>query len=915
MTLRFGERWATFGATATGFLVLVAHALLETARDALFLAHVPAERLPWVYLVLAFAGLSVSEATVRSGARLDARRLLIVTQAIAAGGTLALTALVDPSTVVSYYVLYIWVGVASMSVLVRYWQHVSGCFTATRAKRLFPVIGAGSIAGALVGYALAEVLARSVGVRASIPVAAAFFAASMLGPIVFFARAREGAKRAEKDEEPSIGAGVVSKLRLIASDDYLRRLATILVVASMTVTLADFVFKSVVAREVAAGDMGSFFARTYFSFNVASLLILLLVVNPVLRRIGVPATLVVLPAALLAGTIGVIATGGLAAAVALKAADGALRWSTHKTVIELLYVPLPRMVRDAVKGVLDVVAHRIGQVAASLLLLVLLAATDSVLVAALCVGALAAVWIAISVTLREQYLDLFRATLARGPDYSALDFPDLDVSSLETLVAALNSPVDGKVVAALDLLEQKGRAHLVPALVLYHPSPLVVVRALDLFARARRKDVLPLLARVAEHQDAEVRAAALRTSTALRPDEALLRAALEHYCPVVNVTAIVGLTVGGWVSVERGVEDLLRHAETDSQYVLPMIARAIRYQPWVAFAPVLERLARDPDPETRKQAVLAMQAANDARFIPTLLAALGERALREDAREALVALGKPALVALDTALADHATPSALRVHIPQTIARFASQSAADVLARHLVAEWSGVVRYKVLRGLGRMCANDPPPRLDARALDEVIARMLEAMFRRLHWQATLAAGAEERPERRTPGHELLVQLLRDKEGLAVERLFRVLGLRYRGEAWADVYDGITSEDPIVKSSGVELLESAIPADLGRAVVALITEESLEARLDAGGAFYVPEPLTYDELIERLGAERGETLRLIARYHAVEIGLRRGPADLLVPVADEGAWVGPLRELAERMQRTMPGVTREAVEHG
>lgn len=214
-----------------------------------------------------------------------------------------------------------------------------------------------------------------------------------------------------------------------------------------------------------------------------------------------------------------------------------------------------------------------------------------------------------------------------------------------------------------------------------------------------------------------------------------------------------------------------------------------------------------------------------------------------------------------------------------------------------------------------MVANDPTLRLDASALDEVIARMLEAMFRRAHWQATLAAGADERPERRTPGHELLMQLLRDKEALAVERLFRVLGLRYRGEDWNDVYDGVTSEDPIARSSGVELLESAIPTDLGRAVVALITEERPEARLDAGRAFYVPEPLTYDELIERLGAEPGETLRLIARYHAAEIGLRRGAADRLVPAVDEGAWVGPLRELAERMQRTLPGAAHEVVEHG
>src|SRR5262245_62001095 len=146
MAVRRGERWATVAATATGFLVLVAHALLETARDALFLSNISSSRLPWMYLGLAFLCLSVSEIAVRSGKRLDARRLLIASQVIATAGTLAVAVLVSTDLPSAYYALYLWVGVASMSVLVRYWQHLSGNFTVTEAKRLFPLIGTGSVA-------------------------------------------------------------------------------------------------------------------------------------------------------------------------------------------------------------------------------------------------------------------------------------------------------------------------------------------------------------------------------------------------------------------------------------------------------------------------------------------------------------------------------------------------------------------------------------------------------------------------------------------------------------------------------------------------------------------------------------------------------------------------------------------------
>src|SRR5262245_39271098 len=267
MVTRQEERWATAGATATGFLVLVAHSLLETARDALFLSNVPVARLPWMYLVLAFLAVGVSEAAARSGRRLVVRRLLIASQVIAAAGTLAVAVLIVTSAAIAYYVLYLWVGIASMSVLVRYWQHLSGAFTVTQAKRRFPLIGAGGVAGALVGYALADLMARTVGMTAALPVAAGFFALSMLGPILFFS-----SDRGDGDEgELMLRAGVAESVRAVLSHAYLRRVATIIVIASATLTLSDYVFKSIVVHEVDAGALGSFFARVYFAFNGVSL--------------------------------------------------------------------------------------------------------------------------------------------------------------------------------------------------------------------------------------------------------------------------------------------------------------------------------------------------------------------------------------------------------------------------------------------------------------------------------------------------------------------------------------------------------------------------------------------------------------------------------------------------------------------
>ena len=62
-----GERAAVVRAFLTLVSLMAGHALLETARDALFLQNLPVEHLPWVYLVIAaIAALSLALAASAS---------------------------------------------------------------------------------------------------------------------------------------------------------------------------------------------------------------------------------------------------------------------------------------------------------------------------------------------------------------------------------------------------------------------------------------------------------------------------------------------------------------------------------------------------------------------------------------------------------------------------------------------------------------------------------------------------------------------------------------------------------------------------------------------------------------------------------------------------------------------------------
>ena len=182
-----------------------------------------------------------------------------------------------------------------------------------------------------------------------------------------------------------------------------------------------------------------------------------------------------------------------------------------------------------------------------------------------------------------------------------LDFPDMDLASLETLLTHLNSGDDATVVAALDVFAEQNRVHLIPALILYHPSRQVVLRALELFALAGRQDFLAILGLLLQHADPEIRAAALRTrGWAFGPSQGLYVPFADDESPVVAATALVGLvSFGGGDAAQHARDTLHSCAESGSHDQRLALALAIRYSPGAAYTDLLLQLATATEVDIR----------------------------------------------------------------------------------------------------------------------------------------------------------------------------------------------------------------------------------------------------------------------------------------------------------------------------
>ncbi|MBA2543612.1 MAG: HEAT repeat domain-containing protein [Deltaproteobacteria bacterium] len=475
-------------------------------------------------------------------------------------------------------------------------------------------------------------------------------------------------------------------------------------------------------------------------------------------------------------------------------------------------------------------------------------------------------------SLRAPYLELFRSRL-QGRRFRADGQLGLDVASLETLVRALDSENDSDVLAALDVLDREGKWRLVPVLILYHPSDAVVERALELFTKAKRTKVVPVIDRLADHPSPRVRAATLAARSVLDPDTRplLMRLSFEE-APEVRATIMVNLIASGEIfgsEAKDRMDALLAHGSITTKIAL---AEAIARRAAPNFSDVLVSLIDTRDPKLKLAALRAIGRVKPTSCLPMLIDMLGHELTRPDAQRILVDYGLEGFRVLNAAVDDLSLSAACRVRLPQTIERFDPELASSVLLEWLTRERDGAVRYQIGRALERLVNRVPSLMLDATLLHRTIDATVSRAYRYLDRRVILTRGAQDKPAYKTPGHEVLVALLRDKEDNAIERLFGLIGLAYRSDDFTDIYRGLSSTRKEARATSLELIENILKEPLRRAVLGLVDDLPDADRLVAAGGYHTPLGLDYEGLLAHMLASTSESVQDLTVFHVGELRL-------------------------------------------
>lgn len=850
------------------FLVMVAHSILETARDALLLTKLGPDRLGWAYVAIAVVALVAVLIVRRFRGVREARGMLLVFLVLAAAGTLVLAFALTQSPWASF-VLYVWTGTIATLVVPAFWLVIERDVRIGDAKRVLATIAAGGGLGALAGSALASLLGHFLEARYLVDAGALGFALAALSvrllPAVSKPAALPVAERASEPEraEPR-------------GRRYAQLLVLLAVVSTVTLTIGDMMFKRLLGERLPASELATVFGATYTGLNVLALIIQLVVTPRLLDRVGVGSALAVLPVLVLATTLGFVLTGAAIAVFALKLADGGLRNSVHRVVSEILFVPMPRDEREKAKPLVEVFGQRGGQALAATIVLAVANDANATWSLALATTATVVLWLVVVATMRRAYVRRFRDKLDAAGIHREARLPMLDGASIEMLVETLASPDEREALAALDLLAQRGER--IPALVLYHPSDSVVRHALSLLEGELRPDVTRVLHQLTAHSDPQIRAAALAAASRTGVHHAQLLAALADPEPDVRAAAVVGLSLirrAKRAPLVRDVEAELAALRDGSTTERIALAHAIARQPGERFRGVLLQLASRREPRVIREVLRAWQLAPQLADVERLLKFLEDPHVRGDARRVFVAGGQRYFPRLLEALDDPRTSLGVRRHLPRTLSRFSTPQAAAALVARLVREPDGATEFKILRALGRMRADDPELAIDTEPVSMYARRSTEDAQR----YASLAAALASHPQPvTTPALELLRELLAEKRQHAIERVFRALGILFPRDDLRSVHDAMLGDHDEHRGAAREILEHVVPAEVRAPLFALLDGEP-EALLD--------ELPTHQSVISALLADPSDSLRCVAAHHVAELQLVELREELvrLKPITD------------------------------
>jgi len=206
------------------------------------------------------------------------------------------------------------------------------------------------------------------------------------------------------------------------------------------------------------------------------------------------------------------------------------------------------------------------------------------------------------------------------------------------------------------------------------------------------------------------------------------------------------------------------------------------------------------------------------RVVPKLIGLLGDARVRDEAAGVLAAMGDRVLGALRDQLTDGHAPVETRLEIPGVLTRVGNQGAANVLAENLLAS-DPELRFRTICALNELRSARPKTVIDPARLNAALGFEMMLLCRTSQILSVAGRASDALPGA-APATEVMrrLQASHDQE---IERIFRILSLRYPETDFQSAHHGLRSSDPTARDHALEFLEISLDRGLRKTLVSLL----------------------------------------------------------------------------------------------
>ena len=533
--------------------------------------------------------------------------------------------------------------------------------------------------------------------------------------------------------------------------------------------------------------------------------------------------------------------------IILKAIDGSLKQSVHKSAMELIALPLPFQLKKKTKSFIDVVVDSIATGIAGCILIFLIKGLDvSENYIMLLIIALSCIWGYYILKVRKEYFLSFRRNLDQiNPIPVKREKTISKESFLKGMERVFREGKEKEILFMLTKAREVNDKRLIEPIcaLLQHPSNVVKTAVLQNLFYLNEGSIAIEVQALLKTKDDDVVMAALEYLLlhADRDESIVFDSYLDDTSEYISGAALICLAKESrdnsllrtryelYKRIEKKAFQIEALPKTEQEKEFIELVTIIG---WADYKKRYEYILRGMDSSNLILQKTAIKAAGNTLndfFTNHLLQLLPNKILRETVQEALVNYGPSMIAVLHQRIYQKDISIDIKRNVPSVIEAFKSQKAVDTLFDVFMVSDDLTIRLKCIQGLLRLKASNPILYFDKNKLAQLIldeCKIYDQTLVSMHTQIIVHYLKRKKSKQSISDKELnaresLMELLERRVDAGLERIFKLLELKYSEKDIQIAYKGILSDSQEKRTNAIEFLDIILNPNLKNRLIPIV----------------------------------------------------------------------------------------------